>query len=161
METNQSTGPEYDPDQALADAQGTRERMAERAAAPSYYYPALATAVGLLIAAEAVGGAVATLGVIICAVTSVVLLSRYRSATGLWAVYGSSTRQAVAVWASFALSLFVLLGVAVWAQVHDHPWWGIPLGLAAFAVTLVVGRRVEAGLREEIRAGRITPRSAS
>ncbi|GAA1375465.1 hypothetical protein GCM10009638_12490 [Luteococcus sanguinis] len=150
MENNDS----YDPAAALDDARLAREQVAARASAPAYYYPALGAAVAVCIAGEAAGGPLAALGVILLAVTSGLLISRYREATGLWVTYGSAGRRSRRVWLGYGMALLALLAAAVWVQLTGRPaWWGAPLGLLGLAVTLAVGRIMEPRLREELRTG--------
>ena len=150
METQQP----YDPAQALADAQGARERMAQRGQAPSYYYPALGLAIGLAVGGQAFGGALAVMGGIACAVVSGLLISRYQEATGMWFTYGQGGPRGRLLWGAYALVLVALMAAAVTVQLTQQPrWWGLILGGAAFGFTVVAGRAVEKWWQRRVRSG--------
>lgn len=149
----------YDPQQALADAQATRAALAERAAAPGYYYPVLGVASAIIVGSVALVPPIPRIAVLIVAAAICSwLIHRYQRTTGLWVVYGGSTGKAKIFWAVYALCLTGLVGGAFAVEAWGPSWLGWVLAAGAFVLAMVAGRFIEPALRDEIASGRTSVR---
>lgn len=148
----------YDPVTALSDVDAARHSVADRLITPWWYHPAL----GAIIAAIVLVGAldlpnlvrlpVALLG----AVGIGVLVGAYQRLTGLWVDLrnlGSTSRR---WWVAYAVIVVVVTGASLVPTVANQAlptWLAILLAVMALVATIVLGRRMDSALREEIRSG--------
>jgi hypothetical protein len=140
-------------EEQLATIAEARAGVADHLITPWWYHPILGLLLaGLVVAYGSDGVVVKLVAAILFGVGCGVLVSVYRRLTGLW-VSGLDAGGA-SVWAT---SLGVLAGVGLavsWgiAQATDLAWpaWG--LAALVLAGTIVMGRRFDAALREQLRA---------
>ncbi|GAB3624088.1 hypothetical protein GCM10027418_21720 [Mariniluteicoccus endophyticus] len=152
METNS-----YDPVSALADVDGSNAAIAERLVTPWWYHPVLGLALGALclvsgrVVESPLLAVMAGAGV---ALVSALLVGVYRRRTGLWVGPAQTGPRSRALWLAHSGLTIVVLVAAFGSGGHPTLAW-LPWAAAAVALvgTIVLGRAVDAALRDEIRSG--------
>ncbi len=156
METNPSA--EYSAHAALQDAADARERSAARTVTPWWYHPTIGLALVLIV----VGVAVAPEAQIVFWALASIALSlaasfAYRRLTGIWVGPAQTGPRSRPVWIAFAATLLAALGAAGAIRVTEGPpWLTALLAVVVFLATVILGRRTDAALRADIRAGDTT-----
>ena len=134
---------------------GARQAAADRLITPWWYHPILGLLAAQLVLGYALGGAVARFGclaVFFIGITA--LVQAYRRATGMWISGlrpGRSRRSAIALGALLGICL---IGAVVAHEATDAWWPAALLACVALGGTILLGRRFDAVLRSELRAGR-------
>ena len=161
MESNRADRAGYDPHDALADVATTRAAIADRLITPWWYH----TALGAILAALVVVGALdlhnairlpVALG---CAVGIGMLVTAYQCVTGLWVDVRNLGPVSARWWALYAVPALVIVGASLLPSLtHVSFSAGVAASLAAaiFLGTIVLGRKMDAALRAEIRSGAAT-----
>lgn len=150
--------PSYDARSALDDVATSREAVTDRLVTPWWYHPVLGAIVAVVILVNTlpippVLGAVLALA---CVAGVGVLVAAYKKATGLWVNPRNAGPRARPWWAASALVITVTIVLAIIPTLSDltYPAWvGALLAAVAFVAVVVLGPRVDAGLREDIRSG--------
>lgn len=161
METPDDHAPSYDPRRALADVAATRESVADRLVTPWWYHPILGVLLSAIVLVYAldlsnlVKVAVAIAG----AAGMGVLVGAYQRLTGLWVDMRNLGPVSRRWWLAYVAVVIVVIGVPLLTVVTGWilpTWLAIVLTVSALVATVVLGRRVDAAMRREIRAGRAT-----
>lgn len=146
---------------ALAELARDRERLAARIITPWWYHPALGLITAVFAGAQALPGvwpiAATALGIIALPV----LTTTYARVSGVVVTKRAgkpagprSRRLLIATLAVFIAAMSCSLAFKF---LDVSPWWAlIPAGVM-FAATVVLGRRYDEALRQEIATPRITP----
>ena len=139
----------------LAAVAQARAALADRLITPWWYHPAL----GLLLAGYVLGVSLGTTTTVRLATSalllasSVVLMRTYRRLTGVWVsgfdADGNARRYAIALGAIIGTTTFGGWAAAYWA---DQAWPAYCLAALACAAGVVLGRRFDTALREQLRA---------
>ena len=158
--------PSYDARSALDDVATSREAVAERLVTPWWYHPVLGVLLASIVLVNALGlDSWVTIVVPLLAATGMgALAGAYKKATGLWVAPGNTGPRSRAWWSAYAVVVVVAVVLALAPMVTGlaYPTWVAWLLAAAVVVaTVVLGRRIDAALRAEIRSGAAPlPRSA-
>jgi putative Mn2+ efflux pump MntP len=136
---------------AIADA---RSAVADRLITPWWYHPALGLALAAYVIGLSYGNTLTRIGVVLLFLGFCAILAHvYRRMTGVW-VSGLSAGRA----SRWATALGTLLAVIVGAGMligtftdARRPVWA--LAALGFIATVVLGRRFDAALRAQLRAG--------
>ncbi|HMT49421.1 hypothetical protein [Dietzia sp. UBA5065] len=158
MESFSGQASDYDPRDALADVAASRESVADRLITPWWYHPILGAIMAAIVAANALAlpnGAVIVV-TLLGATGLGALVGAYRRATGLWVDLRSAGPASRRWWILYAVVLGATMGAALLATVADvsYPaWFAVTLAAVTLVATVVLGRRVDAALRDEIRSG--------
>lgn len=147
----------YDAGSALADVETSNAATAERLVTPWWYHPILGAALGLLCL---VSGRVMDTPLVAVltgagvAVVAGLLVAAYRRRTGLWVGPAQTGARSRALWLAHSGLTVVALGAAFLSWGRPALAW-LPWAAAATAVvgTIVLGRALDAALRDEIRRG--------
>ena len=144
---------ELDPRAALALAERTRERMAERAATPIWYAPLYGICCGLIVAG---GGLPQPWGGLIVAVGTVsvaLLYRRWTQSSGL-TVYGyrAGTTRVIAIGLAIAMVALMLAGLALRTQT-GLVWAPIVCGFAGALVAAFASVAWDKAWQKQIRRG--------
>ncbi|HJC29823.1 MAG TPA: hypothetical protein H9759_10545 [Candidatus Dietzia intestinipullorum] len=152
--------PAYDPRDALADVAASRGSVADRLVTPWWYHPILGALIAAIVLVNALH--LSNLVKIVVAVASAagmgLLVSAYQRLTGLWVDMRHLGPVSRRWWLAYAVVVAVVVAVPLLPAFTDR---ALPLWLAAvftgtaFVATIVLGRRIDAAMREEIRAGRV------
>src|SRR3954471_10725452 len=124
---------------ALVDAEATRATLADRIAAPSWFFVSLGVAIAAQLAAVAVGlgdkhalggGEVGSpwlvaAGVAVFAAVAGVQLARFRRLNGVW-LGGFVSRVVLGTATAASVSYPVALSAAIWAA-YGERWWLVAL----------------------------------
>jgi hypothetical protein len=139
---------------ALLAVQQQRSAIADRLVTPWWYHPCLGGLVGVLIAVQVTHSPVATAittGVVVTGMA--VLASSYQRLTGVW-VSGYRRGPAGRITLALAASYLVLVLVGGFLDyVLGQRLAFVAAGAVAAGLTVVLGRRFDEALREELRAG--------
>ena len=151
-------GDPYDPAAALADVDAARRSVADRLITPWWYHPALGAITALIVAVNALElPHLAVIGATILGAAGMGgLVGAYRRTTGLWVDLGNAGPRARRWWGLYAAILASTIGAALVASVTpvSYPAWvAVALAVVTLVATVVLGRRIDAVLREEIRSG--------
>jgi hypothetical protein len=138
----------------LAIIAETRAAVADRLITPWWYHPAL----GLMLAGYTVGLSLGGTAVRFAAVALFlagcgVLVTVYRRRTGVWISgfdAGRASRWAKALGALAGVALAASWSIAYWTDLTWPVWC---LAAVAFAGAVLLGRRFDTALREQLRAG--------
>src|SRR5699024_2802740 len=151
--------PAYDPPDGLAAVAGSRGAGADGLVTPWWYHPILGALIAAIVLVNALH--LSNLVKIVVAVASAagmgLLLSAYQRLTGLWVDMRHLGPVSRRWWLAYAVVVAVVVAVPLLPAFTDR---ALPLWLAAvftgtaFVATIVLGRRVDAAMREESRAGR-------
>ncbi|MGL3151424.1 hypothetical protein ACSS7Z_13815 [Microbacterium sp. A82] len=130
------------------DADG--KSLSQRVVTPWWYHTALGLIVALLVGSQAFSGPASIMVVALSIVAIPVLTMTYSSRYGVTVTQpaGPLSRRLLLVTLGVALLAF-LAGVAI-KVVGASPWWVAIPAVVAFTVTLVLGRRYDDALRNEI-----------
>jgi drug/metabolite transporter (DMT)-like permease len=139
---------------ALLAVRKQRAAAADRLVSPWWYHPCLGVLVGALLAAQATHSpAVQSIAAVAILFGVGVLAGSYRRRTGLWV---SGYRRGPAGRVTLAL-VAAYLACALAAGFLDFElgqrWAFVAAGAVAAIVTVVLGRRFDEALRDELRAG--------
>ena len=158
MESHNDRSLDYPPLDALADAAASRRAVADRLITPWWYHPALGAITALIVAVNALElpDLVVIGATILGAAGMGGLVGAYRRTTGLWVDLGNAGPRSRRWWVLYAVILASTIGAALVASVTplSYPaWFAVALTVITFIATVVLGRRIDAVLREEIRSG--------
>jgi hypothetical protein len=143
METDQ-----LDPKAALAAISKQRHEAAERLVTPWWYHPVLGLLVGGYVVAQTVDSVVVRLvAVAVLLVGLAVLVRAYRRLTGLWV---SGYRRGPAGRITLLLAAVYVAAVLV-AVLIGNVAASLVAGAAVVVLTVVLGRRFDEALQEELR----------
>jgi hypothetical protein len=139
---------------ALLAVQKQRAAAADRLVTPWWYHPCLAVLVGVMIAVQAAHSPVATTIVVALVVSGMGLLaSSYQRITGVW-VSGCRRGRAGRITLALVASYVALVLVGGFLDyLLGQRWAFVAAGAVAAILTIVLGRRFDETLREELRAG--------
>jgi len=161
MESDNAPRPEYDPRDALADVAATRSSVADRLLTPWWYHPAL----GVILAALVLVGAldlpnpVRIPVAVACAAAIGLLVFAYQRVTGLWVDLRNLGPISLRWWFAYLVMVIVIVGISLVPSFTDHglPGWTTALLIVSILLgTIVLGRRMDAAMRTEIRSGAAT-----
>lgn len=136
----------------LDEVRAGRAAAADRLVTPWWYHPALGILLGAYIVALVLGSSgVRLVAVAVFLVGLVGLMRAYKRLTGVWISgfdAGRASRWAYAMGAAVA----VAIGLAFWGySVFDAAWPVVAAGVLAAVSVVVLGRRFDAELREQLR----------
>lgn len=159
MESSSGPAPHYDPREALADVAASRESVADRLVTPWWYHPILGALLSAIVLVHAfdLPTFVQIAVPLVSAVGMGVLVGAYQRVTGLWVDarnLGSTSRR---WWLAYAGVVIVVVAVPVATGLTEYrlPFWAaLACTAIALGATIVLGRRIDSAMREEIRAGR-------
>lgn len=136
----------------LNDVHADGGRLADRIVTPSWYHPTLGLLIALLVAAQALPGAYPIF--IICpAIIAIALLPMYYSRKyGVLLTRTAGPRSKRILYSLVAVMASAMIA-ALLIKLNDvSAWWvAIPV-VVAFVLTVVLGRRYDHALRQEIGA---------
>ncbi|GAB48873.1 hypothetical protein [Mobilicoccus pelagius] len=154
---NHWTSQAYDPAQALADAGTSRQAAADRLVTPPWYHPVLGANLAVLVLAAALPLPTVTLVLVALGsmLVSAALIHRYQRLTGVWIGPAQAGPRSRLLWALYALAIAAAMAVAILVRAQQLPvgWAWVAAAVSAVG-TVVLGRRIDATLRDEIRGGR-------
>lgn len=156
MENNAS--PPYDPAAALADVDSARRSVAERLITPWWYHPALGgiLAAIMLVAALDLHNIVRLVVSLGGAIGIGLLVGAYQRTTGLWVDMRNLGPTSRRWWFAYAVIVLVVTGSSLIPTASGRAlpvWLAVLLAAVALVATIVLGRRVDSAMREEIRTG--------
>ncbi|WP_314035085.1 hypothetical protein [Dietzia sp. CH92] len=148
----------YDPVAALADVDSARRSVADRLITPWWYHPALGTILAaiMLVAALDLHDAVRLTVSLAGAVGIGALVGAYQRLTGLWVDMRNLGPVSRRWWLAYAAIVLVVTATSLIPTAADRAlptWLALLLAVTAVAATVVLGRRVDSALRDEIRTG--------
>ncbi len=130
---------------ALAGAEASRARLAQRILTPSWFSASLGVVIAVQIATTAVGlveerPLVLVAGLVLFAIAAAAQLLRFRRLNGVW-LGGFVSRVVLGTGTAASVSYVVALGLAVWAAFAEA-WWAVALcSIAGGAGYAMAGRR--------------------
>ncbi|MEW9528287.1 hypothetical protein [Microbispora sp. NPDC049125] len=131
-----------------------RAAVADRLITPWWYHPILGLLIAGYLLALGLGDTVVKIaGVVLFAAGSAALGSAYRRLTGVWVSgfqAGPAGRWAGALGGLAGLAAVASLAIGALTDLRWPVWC---LALAGFAAGIVLGRRFDAALRAQLRAG--------
>jgi len=140
---------------ALEQADRAAKAAADRLVAPVWYHPVLGLLCGVLVLAEGTGNIPLMMFATLCFGAGCgILVETYRRQAGIWVnVY----RSGRAAWYALAVGGVIAAAMVV-AMLDSDRWdgaWASAVGaLVTFVAVIVLGRRADAVLREQMRGGR-------
>lgn len=137
---------------ALEALESDAAQLAQRLVTPWWYHLVLGALVALCIGAVAIPGVSAAVMVPFFVIGIPVLLHLYSSRYGVSTSRPAGPRSRRALLASLAVLAVLLIAAVLFAKSSLSPWWGLLPTAAAFASTVVLGRRYDALLRAEVAA---------
>lgn len=146
---------ENSPAEQLDLVAQARASVADRLVTPWWYHPVLGLMLGGYLVALSIGDIVVTVvAIVLFAGACVVLASAYRRRYGIW-ITGADAGPAARPW---LLALMGVVGVAMTASVlivreTSLFWPSWCLAAVVVVATTVLGRRCDAALRAQLRAG--------
>lgn len=145
----------YDPRDALADVADSRSAVADRLVTPWWYHPILGGLLAVLVLVNAIElpTVPALMIVILCAVGMGALAGAYKKLTGLWVDLRNTGPRSRAWWLGYAAIVAAAVIVPLALDVRLSAWGGLLLAAAVFVITVILGRKIDSALREEIRSG--------
>lgn len=163
METNSGASQSYDPAAALSDVAASRAAMADRLVTPWWYHVILGANLGFLVAVVAT----APTGLwffAACAVSlllSLLLITQYKRVTGSWISLSECGPGSRRLWLAFCVVIAVAMTAAsVVRHQGGSDVWAAALAVICAVTTVIMGRRIDARIRDEIRAGMMPVPSA-
>ncbi|GAB7039518.1 MULTISPECIES: hypothetical protein [Catenuloplanes] len=145
---------ENDPAAQLAAISEARSTLADRLVTPWWYHPVFGLAVAGFVVGYGFGNTVvrfasAAAFILVC----IGLAQVYKRLTGVW-VSGLDAGRA-SRWAKATGALIGIAAISSWSigSYTDLDWLIWCIAALAFAVIVVVGRRFDAALRAQLRAG--------
>lgn len=156
MENNPA--PDYGARAALADVDSARHSVADRLVTPWWYHPALGVIIGAIVVTAALDlhNGIRIPVALAGAVGIGLLVGTYQRVTGLWVDMRNLGSRSRRWWLAYAVLVAILVGISLIPSFGAQalPLW-VALLLAGTAVvgTIVLGRRIDAVMREEIRSG--------
>ncbi|MEU4690099.1 hypothetical protein [Actinoplanes sp. NPDC023714] len=145
---------ENDAAAQLAAITDARAAVADRLVTPWWYHPVLGLAAAGYVVGYSFGGTVVRLVTVVLFVgVAFALVSAYKRKTGVW-VSGLNAGRA----SRWAIAMGVVLGVVAVAGLvvgmyTDLRWPVWCLAGVTFVATVLLGRRFDAALRAQLRAG--------
>lgn len=151
----------YDPRDALADVAASRNSVADRLVTPWWYHPILGLCLAAIVLVNALDlhNVVKLVVALTAAVSMGILVGAYQRLTGLWVDTRNLGPTSRRWWLAYVVVIFVVVGVPFLPAFTDQPlptWLAIAFTAVAFIATVVLGRRIDSAMREEIRTGRAT-----
>lgn len=156
MERHSASPEQYDATHALADAAAARESIARRLTTPWWYHPILGLNLAALVLVTAFVplGVALAIAIVASVAVSLALVKLYQRVTGLWIGPQDAGPRSRRVWLGYAVVISLVMLIAVFARtgILALPAWTVWLAAAVSLVaTVVLGRRMDELLREEIR----------
>lgn len=157
MERYSASSEQYDANHALADVAAAQDSIARRVRTPWWYHPILGLnlAALILITSFVSSGAALLAAAVVSITVSLGLIKLYQHLTGLWIGPQDAGPRSRRLWIVYGVlvAFAMLSALSARAGVLVVPAWALWLVAAATLVTTVVlGRRIDALLREDIRA---------
>ena len=135
---------------ALEALAADRRELADRMATPTWYHPALAALVFILVAGYGFER-LFLIALVLYSAGLVALVTAYRRITGVWSTNWSrigGRRYAV----TLVVVLLACLGLSNAARTGAVPWWwALVAGVVSGLSTLWVGPRLDAAVRSSLR----------
>lgn len=161
METSSDQPSPYDPQDALADVAASRASVADRLVTPWWYHPILGACIAAIVLVNAFDlvNLVKIVVALAAAASMGLLVGAYQRITGLWVDMRNLGPVSRRWWLAYCGVIFVVVGVPLLPTFTDQAlptWLAIAFTVVAFVATVVLGRRIDSAMREEIRAGRAT-----
>lgn len=156
METNNGTSDFYDPAAALSDVAATRGAVADRLVTPWWYHALLGANLGFLMAVVATGpeGLWFTVACAASLLLSLFLINQYKRVTGTWISLSECGPASRRLWIAFGVVIVVALVAAfVVRDLGGSLLWAAILAVICAVTTVIMGRRIDVLIRDEIRAG--------
>lgn len=149
----------YDPSDALADVAALRHAVADRLVTPWWYHPILGLCLAAIVLVNAfdLHNVVKIVVALTAAVSMGVLVGAYQRLTGLWVDTRNLGPTSRRWWLAYVVVIIVVVGVPFLPAFTNQAfpsWLAIAFTAVAFIATVVLGRCIDAALREEIRSGR-------
>lgn len=144
---------ESDAAQQLAAVAAARSAVAGRLVTPWWYHPILGLLISGYVVGMGFGDTVLRMVTVVLFVAGAALLVRaYKRLTGVW-ISGLDAGRA-GRWANALGALIGVIAVAAWliGSYTDVRWPIWPLAAVALVGTIVLGRRFDAALRDQLRA---------
>jgi hypothetical protein len=132
------------------DEDGTA--LAARIVTPWWYHPALGVITGVFAGAHALPGAWPVIAIAIGIVAIPVLTTTYSRRYGVAVSKPAGPRGRRLLLAVLAVLIGAMLSSLAFKLVGLEPWWALVPAAITFSATVVLGRRYDAALREEIAA---------
>lgn len=141
----------------LDDITRDRERLATRIITPWWYHPALGLITSVFAAAHALPGvwpiAAITLGIIALPV----LTTTYARVSGVVVTKPAGPRSRRLLIATLVVLVAAMSCSLAFKFLDVSPWWALVPAGVTFVATVVLGRRYDDALRQEIAAPTTTP----
>lgn len=155
--THPSTS-DYGPDDALADVAASRASVADRLVTPWWYHPILGALLAAIVLASALDAAtwIALTVTLSCAVGMGLLAGVYQRVTGLWVDLRNTGPRSRRWWLAYAAAVLITIGLAIAPSFTDIAYpvrVAVLIAAVVLAATIILGRRIDSALREEIRSG--------
>lgn len=148
----------YDPTAALADVASARRAVADRLVTPWWYHPALGAILAaiMLVAALDLNNLVRLPVALAGAVGIGMLVGAYQRMTGLWVDMRNLGPRSRSWWLGYAAVILVVTVASLVPTASNEAlpaWLALLLAAVALVATVVLGRRIDSAMREEIRSG--------
>ena len=142
-----------DPDEArstLAFLDDDGARLIERVVTPWWYHPILAAIVAAIIISQALPGAWGITLLPLAIIAIPLLMLAYKKHSGVATTQPAGPRSKRLMLMLMAVVVLALVSTLVVKLTDSSPWWAlIPAAIAAVA-TVLLGRRYDAVLRQEL-----------
>ncbi len=148
----------YGPDEALADVTASRESVADRLVTPWWYHPILGALLAAIVLVSALDAAtwIVLVVTVSCAVGMGILAGAYQRVTGLWVDLRNTGPRSRRWWLAYAAVVLITIGLAIAPSFTDVAYpvpVAVLIATVVLAATIILGRRIDTALREEIRSG--------
>lgn len=142
---------------ALAELARDHERLATRIITPWWYHPALGLITAVFAGAHALPGVWPIAGITLGIMALPVLTTTYARVSGVVVTKPAGPRSRRLLIATLVVLVAAMSCSLAFKFLDVSPWWAlIPAGVT-FVATVVLGRRYDDALRQEIAAPRTTP----
>lgn len=165
MENRSGPHAHYDVRDALADVAASRAAVADRLLTPWWYHPALGAILTALVLVGALdmNNAVRIPVALVCAMAIGLLAGAYQRMTGLWVDFRHLGPVSRRWWIAYVVLTAAVVGTSLlptFTALTLPTWTAILLAAAILLGTIVIGRRMDAAMRAEIRSGAATATEA-
>lgn len=135
---------------ARGDSRDDGSRLAARVVTPWWYHPALGVIVAAFAASPAFPGASGIWAVAIGIVLLPILTLTYNRRYGVSTTQPAGPRSKRLLLAMLAILILAMASTLSIKLLALSAWWVVAPAVVAFAATVVLGRRYDAALRDEL-----------
>ena len=142
--------PEAEARDALKQLQDDGSRLATRVVTPWWYHPVLGASMAALVGSQALPGAASIWMVAVGVAMPPILAITYARRYGVVSSRSTGPRAKRLLLTLLVIVALAFVGSLVVRFVAFSAWWGLAAAVAAFVATILLGRRYDDALRDEL-----------